>query len=150
MDKIERLKRRVKDRADERQRLKDTTQEARDRARAIREAPDRLMYDFYCTDCASDFTGPAWKDGYTRHSVQYAWYTGFCPLGHKAIRHITDKHWDAYYHLSDIMRHQRQEFADALLTPADPRFRKLYPAQWRKIEEEREASEQLAQHHAGR
>lgn len=150
MNKLEKLKGRVKDRAAERQRLKDMTQDERDRIRAITDAPNRQMFDFWCADCTADFKAPAWKDTrHTSYGQRLAWYTGFCPKGHKAIRHITDKHLDPYYNLSDIIRHQRQEYADALLTPADPRFRKLYPAQWRRMEAEREAHE-LTQHNAGR
>lgn len=73
--------------------------------------------------------------------VPYAYYEGMCPAKHLARRHITDKHLDPYYHLSAMIRKQRHDMRDDLLTPADPRFRIVYPRQWAQLEEEREMRE---------
>jgi hypothetical protein len=62
-----------------------------------------------------------------------AWYTGYCPNGHRMIRRITDKDSDPYYFMSDILKRQRYDLRDMLLTPDDPRFKELYPEQYKQL-----------------
>lgn len=143
MNKAQKLIKRVNANREARAAELERTRERRERHKEIREAPGRTRIDFWCDECASDFQGTGWK--VTRNmasdKLPIAWYVGWCPVGHKAIRQITEKYLDPYYNRSAVIRAQRQEFADAMLTPNDPRFRILYPDQWRKLEEEREIAD---------
>jgi hypothetical protein len=50
------------------------------------------------------------------------------------MRYITDKGHDPYYGRSEMMRKQRAQLADALLTPDNPRFALVYPQKWRELQ----------------
>lgn len=114
-----------------------------ERLRLVSESPRRMPQEMWCVQCQRDFTCvDALKMVTTQRGVPCAYYEGQCPQKHRAIRYLTDKHLDPYYHLSAMLRHQRHQMRDDILTPADPRFRIVYPKQWAKIEEEREAREQ--------
>lgn len=144
MDRIERLKRRVDASREERERYARLNEEKRDREKMIRDAFPRTRMGFWCEKCAQDFEGVAYKEvSQVFVDPPCAWYVGFCPKNHKAIRRITDKAGDPYYRQSALIRRQRIELADAMLTPDNPRFRVVYPAQWRKLEEERQKREEM-------
>jgi hypothetical protein len=132
MDKIEKLKKRVDGRREDRERRKSMDAALRARQRDIDDAPDCVLHDFWCTRCKADFSGMGWKQ--TRKSTPpIAWYVGICPKGHEAIRRITDKADDPYYRLSLLVRRQRVDMEDDFLTPDNPRFKQLYPEQYKKL-----------------
>lgn len=135
---VERLTRRIEDRREARDRELMREAGYKDHIRAIQEAPEEQKMDFWCKVCKCDFNADARK--MVRHAGRWpvAWYVGLCPLGHSAIRHITDKHHDVYYRESVMLQRQRVELADAMLTPDDPRFALVYPQKWRELEEQRE------------
>ena len=108
-----------------------------DRMEAIKTAPAYIVTDFFCSVCKRDCQAAAVKQVSTQRELHTAWFTGYCPKGHKLIRRITDKESDPYYSLSMVMKRQRWEMRDAMLTPEDPRFKKLYPKQWKKLWKER-------------
>lgn len=149
--KINRLKKRVDKnkafREAEALRIKD----AHERLLAYNQAPETTRMDFWCTDCRKDFQAFAFRSVRTVLNLDtgrshideplFAWYEGKCPKGHIARRYITDKHIDPYYDQSRLVAAQRAEFADDLVQPSDPRFKKLYPAAWREMEAAREAQE---------
>ncbi len=115
-----------------------------ERVRMIREAPRRTATEFWCATCDRDFSCvDALKMVGSNRDIPYAYYEGMCPMKHLAKRHITDKHLDPYYHLSAMVKQQRYDMRDDLLTPADPRFRIVYPKQWAQLEEERETREMM-------
>lgn len=120
----------------EQQKIKDNLLNGR--VREIKDAPKRQKTDFWCEDCQKDFSGIGYKEVRERPTFLIAWYTGFCPMGHKCIRRITDKVDDPYYHLSLMVRRQRVDFGNDLVQPGDPRFARLYPEQFKKLQDQRE------------
>lgn len=146
MDQVQKLKARVDNRREERERSFKQTEAYRDRIKSITEVPKRMMMDFWCDDCQKDFTAIGFKE--TRElpgEYPIAWWTGFCPKGHKTLRRITHKGTDPYYYKSFNLRRQRELMADDLLTPDDPRFKYKYPAQWKAMQEAKDATEQHEQ-----
>jgi len=141
--KVERLQSRIEANRESRERelLKDKALE--DRLKVIREAFPITRLGFWCRKCRQDFEGQAFKQ--VRYPASggapVAWYRSFCPKRHEAIRRITDKLKDNYYYESEMLKRQRIDLADAMLTPDDPRFRVVYPDQWQKLEQEREMRE---------
>ncbi len=144
MDQREQLKKRVVKNREEREREKQWKEYLAARWKTINGAPDRIPMEFWCDKCNADFTARGYKTvNYCRNNPPaIAYYSGMCPKGHLAIRRVTDKHHDPYYHQSAVLRRQRVEMADDFLQPSDPRFAQKYPAQWRKMKEEKEAAEQ--------
>ena len=114
------------------QELKDSP--LNDRIKDILDAALYVNTDFYCHECKKDCSGPGYRRTCTlRPHSPTAWYTGFCPKGHQMIRRITDKDTDPYYDQSFVIKRQRYDLADALLTPNDPRFKILYPKQYKEL-----------------
>lgn len=149
MSSIDKLEKRVESNREQRARDATLGAEYRERMKLIQETPDHLPMGFWCTTCESDFEGMGHKCddlyGYDLDSGKLyatgtprprAWYAGICPEGHRAIRRITDKLTDPYYWQSEVLKRQRVQMADDLVQPDDPRFAKLYPEQWRKMNEE--------------
>jgi len=129
---------RLKDKYDEARRkrhLKDIKDKPlKDRIKDIFDAALYVNTDFYCPICKRDCSGPGYRRTCTlRPHSPTAWYVGFCPKGHRMIRRITDKNTDPYYDLSFMVKRQRYDMADALLTPDDPRFKLLYPKQYEEL-----------------
>lgn len=118
------------------------TQAYRDRMLEIKHAPNRDRVAFWCSKCQRDIVSYAYKQvRYPKGQLPIAWHVGKCPDGHTLIRYITDKGADPYYHQSFFMRLERSRLANDLVQPDDPRFRILYPAQYRKMQEDREKAD---------
>jgi hypothetical protein len=129
-------------------------EEARDRddkerKKLIDEAPEFAPMDFWCGECKEDFSCMGEKflaTGYDLDAHQSyitfprrARYVGYCrKKRHACYRLITDKLSDPYYRESENLRRQQWQFRDAFLTPADSRFKTVYPVQWARIEKEME------------
>lgn len=106
----------------------------KERVMDIFQAARFVTTDFWCNTCKRDCTGTGYRQVCViRDTMPTAWYTGFCPKGHRMTRRITDKSGDPYYHLSDIIKRQRFELRDMLLTIDDPRFKEVYPEQYKKL-----------------
>lgn len=140
------LKKRVEDRREARARDMEAERHRTERLKIINAAYDHTPMQFWCDECRKDYdtTGHKVVQAANKYHEDRAYYVGICPVGHRNIRRITDKLGDPYYYKSEMIRRQRIDLADAMLQPHDPRFRQVYPAQWRKMEEEREAREQAA------
>ena len=111
-----------------------------ERVQAIFDSPLRVTTDFWCNTCKKDCTGAGYRQVCTidaKHPT--GWFTGYCPKGHKLIRRITDKITDPYYEMSFMIRRQRYDLKDEFLTPDDPRFKVLYPRQWKELMEKKDA-----------
>lgn len=105
-----------------------------DRIKTIFGAKKFIQMDFWCDDCKRDCSGTGYRQVYTqRLKAPTAWYTGFCPYNHKMIRRITDKLSDPYYELSYMVRRQRYDLADDMMTPDNPLFKDRYPDQWKEL-----------------
>lgn len=105
-----------------------------DRVKAIMDAPRFTIMDFWCNRCKKDCTGTGYRQTcILRPRLPTAWFVGFCPVGHKVIRRITDKETDPYYDSSFMIMRMRHEMRDDLLTPDDPRFKELYPKKWEEL-----------------
>ncbi len=106
----------------------------RERLEMIFQSPMFSITDFWCDKCKQDCTGTGARKVCTvRETLPTAWYEGVCPKGHKIIRRITDKDSDPYYEQSPMVQRQRYELRDAFLTPDDPRFKLLYPKQYKEL-----------------
>lgn len=152
----ERLKKRVDANAAYRERLQKMGAEYRERMAIIASSPVRNRMGFYCEQCRKDFDAVGYKHSNTTilnvdtgmseprfPSVPHAWYTALCPKRHEAVRHITDKQRDVYFNLSLVVRQDRARYERDLLQPSDPRFKLVYPEQWKKLQEQRDAQEQI-------
>ena len=106
----------------------------KERIEAIMHAPRFTITDFWCDQCRKDVTGTGFKQVCAfREKLPTAWYTSFCPKGHRITRRITDKDTDPYYTRSLLVQRQRYDLRDLLLTPDDPRFKVLYPEAYAKL-----------------
>lgn len=122
--------RRIKEREKENERMAPY----RDRVQAIFDAPQVTKTDFWCNKCKRDCNGVGIRQVCTlRPEFPTAWFLGFCPKGHRVIRRITDKDSDPYYYQSAMLKRHRFERELDLLTPDDPRFKQLYPKQYKEI-----------------
>jgi len=132
--RMDRLIRRYEERRADRASEDARTRPFKDRVKTIFDAPRFVVTDFFCTVCKLDCAGTGFRQVCTlRQNLPTAWFVGFCPKGHRLVRRITDKDTDSYYDRSPLIRRQRYELRDDLLTPEDPRFRMLYPKQWEKL-----------------
>ena len=131
------LEKKLRDRFDElyAKRMKERAEQSPmlERVRDIMDAPKRTLMDFWCDKCHKDFRVLAHKCVGTARPVLVAWYVGYCPKGHKAVRRITDKLSDPYYGMSLMVARQRWEMRDAFVQPGDPRFKQLYPEQAKRF-----------------
>lgn len=106
-----------------------------ERANDIRSAPEIVKTAYWCDKCKSDVEGSGFKQiRMPNDSVWFAFYKGFCPKGHTLIRYITDTLTDPYFWKSEVVKRQRSEFEDLLLTPENPRFKEVYPQQWAELQ----------------
>ena len=133
---IQRLKDRFNAAFDAREQRKEDERWFNDRAHEIFASPRYITTDFWCHTCKRDCTGTGYRQVCTvRQWAPTAWFIGYCPLGHKMLRYITDKHIDPYYNMSELLRRQRYELQDTMLTPDNPRFKLLYPEQYKALME---------------
>lgn len=138
-NKIERLQQGVADNRARRHAALAQTKLYQERLREIAEAPERKLNSFWCNICAIDFDQLSVKRvAHPTGSYPRAWYESKCPQQHSVVLHITDKHQDPYYVQSKALQEMRYAMRDELLHPSDPRFRYVYPTQWRKLKEEEE------------
>ena len=138
MSKKKNLIQRLKDRYDDAEASRLLQEELarpfNERMEAIFTAPRYCTTDFWCNICKRDCSGTGYRQVCTvRHTLPTAWFVGYCPLGHKMLRRITDKDTDPFYDFSEMIQRQRYELQDAFLTPDDPRFRVLYPKQYKEL-----------------
>lgn len=116
--------------------------ELRERKALIAEAKDLAIVDFWCGTCLKDFEAKGQKQVRDAIGWPVAFYAAHCPLGHIAMRRITDKLNDPYFYESLLMRMQQVDHADDFITPDNPRFAVLYPIQWARIENDRKKREE--------
>ena len=108
-----------------------------ERERVNDEAPLYKRQDAFCEVCDRDYSVMLKKHG----TSLLAYYVAFCPYGHPVRREITLR--DRYYDQSKKVRAEREMYSDLLLTPNDPRFRLVYPEQWKELERQREEREKI-------
>lgn len=120
-------------------------QEARERFYALQRwlyerrdeilgAPMYIHTDFWCNTCKRDFTSTGYKEvRVPNQGVWFAYYVGICPCGAHALRYITDKLLDPYWYKSKVIKTQQGQYADEMLQPWQPRFKQIYPEQYRKL-----------------
>lgn len=158
--KVARLKRRVDDHATYRENLARLGAENRERIALVRSAYTRQPMGFWCDRCRRDFDAIGHL-----HSTLYvfnvdtgktemrteAWpsahYEALCPKGHSAVRYLTDKVHDPYFSLSEVVQRDRIRMERDLLQPSDPRFKYVYPEQWRRLETAREEQLKILNEH---
>ena len=133
---MDKLTSRIEYNREQREKIFNRDQPYKDRMREIHDAYNVTKLDFFCTVCDTDFSGNAYKQVRTLGPQIVAYYVGLCPRRHKCLRYITDKYRDPYYWTSKVLARQRVDLADAILTPDNPRFRLVYPEQWRQLTED--------------
>lgn len=157
------LKRLLQDKQDDRERAKLRDEREQARHKEILAAPYEVITSFWCKPCKRDFDASGVKtlnwgfdldkgEAYIPQGLRQAWYSARCPSGHRAVRYITDKHLDPYYHDSEFVRRSQSEHLDDFLTPNDPGFAAKYPVQWAKLQkekEQREIADEQRQRHEG-
>lgn len=143
MNLLERLKDRAvktKEGLDQ-ERLKDKKlKEQLEKEQVNESAPFYARKDVWCESCLRDYSCMLRKHG----NELLAYYLGTCPNNHQVRREITHASTDPYYLKSQRLRIERIQHADDMLTPADDRFKTVYPDKWRELEaarEQRAASE---------
>ncbi len=105
-----------------------------ERRNDIAAAPTYVQTDFWCDTCHRDFSTTGHKEiRVPKVGVWFAYYVGICPCGAHGIRYITDRLRDPYWYKSKIIKIQQGIYADAILQPWQPRFKQLYPEQYRKL-----------------
>ena len=131
---LNKLFRRAQMTKDEREKYRSLDKFLNERYNDIRGTFPRVKTNFWCDECNADFTGMGHKEvRKPPGGLWFAFYRAFCPKGHTAIRRITDQHLDPYFWRSRWVKKDRAAHADEMLTPADPRFKLVYPEQWEKI-----------------
>lgn len=105
-----------------------------ERRNDINSAPKYVTTDFWCDKCQCDFTTTGHKEIRTpKVSVWFAYYVGICPCGAHCLRYITDMLKDPYWYKSKVIKIQQGLYADDMLQPFQPRFKVVYPEQYRKL-----------------
>lgn len=117
----------------------------RERQKEVTDAAPYASLGFWCATCRRDFNANGMKQSRDNDGWPLAWYGALCPKGHVAIRRITDKLRDPYYHESEYIRRQQAEHADDFMLPSDPRFKTKYPVQWARIQEEQARRDGIAE-----
>ncbi len=136
----DRLRKRVDANRASRQRDLERTQAYRDRMREIADAYPRVLTQFWCDTCSLDVEGMGVKQVRgPQGRLPWAWYEGRCAKNHVVLRRITEKQGDPYYVRSEKLKRERIDMADAMLQPHEPRFRLVYPDQWKAIQAQSEA-----------
>lgn len=101
---------------------------------------------FWCDKCKIDQENTYREKECTYPSGIVKWNESRCVMcGGKIIRYITDRHLDPYFYRSEKVRMERMKHEKDLIQPSDPRFRKLYPKEYERIEAVREANEKKRQ-----
>lgn len=96
--------------------------------------PERQQQDFWCRQCTKDYIALGLK----AKAGDYWEYRSHCPEGHMNVRYITSPLNDPYFQLSLKVKRDRIKYADAMLTPDDPRFKVVYPQQWKALQKMKE------------
>jgi hypothetical protein len=144
MAKLKDLQQIVETQRAERARDEERVKAYQDRVKEINSAADHAMHMFYCETCEADHETVGHKIVQRMESWPIAWYIGYCPkTSARMVRRITDKIGDPFYWQSVTLRDQQKYYAEAFLTPDDPQFRKVYPVQWERIQQERRERENL-------
>ena len=65
--------------------------------------------------------------------------------GEKIVRYITDRHLDPFFYRSEKVKIERRRHEKDLIQPSDPRFKRLYPKEYERIEAIKEVNEKKKQ-----
>lgn len=131
---MENLANKLKVKQDARERFMVLQKWLYERRDEILAAPPYIKTDFYCDHCKRDFSGIGNKEvRVPSQGVWFAYYVSICPCKKHAIRYITDKLLDPYWYKSKVIKIQQGQYADEMLQPWQPRFKQIYPEQYRKL-----------------
>ena len=97
---------------------------------------------FWCNKCEIDQEN-TYREKIARYrSGVVKWNESRCVLcENKIIRYITERHLDPYFYKSKKVKIERIQHEKDLIQPSDPRFKKLYPKEYERIEAVKEANE---------
>lgn len=142
MSEVARLKQRVRD-----------IQEAKDRERELHrprphermaeDTPDTIdAYDFWCEVCEVDFTVPAYKTVHRLYGDPVVCYRTQHECGNDCIRLISHRDHDPYYQRSEKIRQQRNEYITEVLQANQYGFKTYYGDPYKKFNDDLEKCEQ--------
>lgn len=121
---IDRQEKRAEDRETHRNRSK----QREERENIIKDAPDAVLQDFWCTRCGKDFKAPAIKQveiDWTNPRQHIAFYkTKHCRTW--TMRLITDKNRDPYWCRSKMIKAEQGKYYKDLIQPFETGFNLLY------------------------
>ncbi|MBT3354831.1 MAG: hypothetical protein HN402_07930 [Candidatus Scalindua sp.] len=124
-DLIDKQTKRSEDREYHRERVK----RIEERDQVLRDSKSHVLTDFWCDKCKEDFKSTAYRQvevDWTNSAQRIAFYKTKCWNGHWCIRQITDKHKDAFYTKSKLVRlDQGNHYADTV-QPYETGFNLLY------------------------
>lgn len=108
---------------EERERNKPTPNE-----RMAKDAKDFVeSYNFFCENCAEDFTSAAFKHIHKLFGDAMVTYRAYCPkCGDESVRLVTHRDNDPYYYLSEKINAQRNEYYLDLMQADDFGFKSVY------------------------
>lgn len=93
------------------------------------EAPEKEM-TFWCDSCRRDFISTGFKAcSLVPGERPLVWYQVMHDCGRECIRRWTERPDDEYYDLSEMIRLERETYADDMLSPRQRRFKTLYKDQ---------------------
>lgn len=144
MSSVDKLTKRVDSNRERRDDEKRLYEHLNAREILVKEASAEQDMDFYCKLCNKHNSCLGKKriryglnidtgEDYLIEPIS-ALFVGQCKKGHRVERFITDKEHDPYFR-SPILRRLAHEMEDDLLQPSDPRFAKIYPKEWAKLNE---------------
>ncbi len=144
MSSVDKLQKRVESNREMRESVDRLDKHIHAREILVTEAPDQQDMDFFCEVCGTHASSIGKKriryglnidtgEDYRVEPIS-ALFVGQCKKGHRVERFITDKERDPYFQ-SPILRRLAYEMQDDMLQPSDPRFAKVYPEAWKKLNE---------------
>lgn len=115
-------------RADDRNYHREKDKRSQEWQQLINGAPDRVMTDFLCHNCGTEFRGVAVKqtedDWNTDKKIAY--YKHKCDCGSWCLRRITDKNLDRYWSRSKLVRADIGKNYRDTIQPHESGFNMLY------------------------
>jgi len=97
---------------------------------------------FWCDVCKIDQENTYMKNWCDYPSGRREWNESRCiKCKKKILRYITQRHLDPYWGRSAKAKREVIKYEKDLIQPDDPRFKKLYPRQYERLEAVKEANE---------
>uniref|UniRef100_A0A6M3IMZ5 Uncharacterized protein n=1 Tax=viral metagenome TaxID=1070528 RepID=A0A6M3IMZ5_9ZZZZ len=104
--------------------------------RMAEDVPDSARYSFWCDECDKDFNADAHKESHHIFEDLIITYRAECECGRECVRLISHRDLDPYYHLSEMIREERNRYRNDVLRHDEYGFETLYGRQHFKEHED--------------